>query len=136
MIYCDLKTKALWLYIIFTFSVFVIPLSDSINPKLQDSFLFEQIQLDHLFHGLLFMPLYSLLFLNLCNTNIKQPAFFAFFYGFSFSLVVELIQIPLVYRSFTLYDLIANFIGFIAGAIMFILGTLILRISRFVLINV
>jgi glycopeptide antibiotics resistance protein len=136
MIYCDFTTNTLRLYIILTFSVFVIPLSDSINPKLEDSFLFEQIQLDHLFHGLLFMPLYSLLFLNLRNTNIKQPAFFALFYGFSFSLAVELIQIPLVYRSFTLYDLMANFIGFIAGAILFILGNHILRKSRFRLIYI
>jgi VanZ family protein len=49
---------------------------------------------------------------------------------------VELIQIPLVYRSFTLYDLLADFRGFIAGAILFVLGNHILRKSRFRLIYI
>ncbi len=118
------------------FLIAIVPLSDSINLESKDSFLFEQLRLDHLFHGLLFNPLYALLFLSLRNTYMKQAAFFALFYCVSFSLAVELIQIPLVYRSFTLYDLLADFRGFIAGAILFVLGNHILRKSRFRLIYI
>jgi len=112
------------------FLLAIVPLSDSINLKSKDSFLFEELQLDHIFHGIIFMLLYSLLFLNLQKTNAKAPAWVALIFGAIFSLVVELIQIPIVYRSFTLYDLMANFIGFIIGAMLFILVTSLLRNSR------
>jgi VanZ family protein len=111
------------------FLLAIVPLSDSINRELKDSFFFQQLRLDHLFHGIIFMSLHSVLFVNLRKSNAKAPAWVALIFGAIFSLVVELIQIPIVYRSFTLYDLMANFIGFIIGTMLFILETSLLRNS-------
>jgi glycopeptide antibiotics resistance protein len=61
------------------------------------------------------------------KTNTKARVWIALIFGAIFSLAVEFIQIPIVYRSFTLYDLMANFIGFIIGAMLFILVTSLLR---------
>jgi VanZ family protein len=97
----------------------IIPLSDSLNLATQNSYLLERLRFDHLFHSLLFLPLFGLVFLNLRGNSVFKKVLWSLLISLLFAVFAEVLQIFVPYRAFTFPDLQANAVGVLFGAILF-----------------
>lgn len=109
-------------YIIFIVLINMLPLNNS-SVNL-DSFKVGSIKLEHLIHFFLYLPSIFFIFQLLPFVSsflLKYRLRLSIFLSLAFSIMSELIQIFLSYRSFSMNDLISNFFGAIIGSVLFII---------------
>ena len=87
----------------------VLPLNGTSIDTLNNNYTFD-IRWDYLIHGLLFIPLYPLLFLA-SNDIVRKTMIIAL----SIVIITEGIQYFLPYRAFNLNDMLGNGIGMLVG---------------------
>lgn len=89
----------------------VLPLN--LSEKLNNTYFWE-FRADYITHGLIFLPwcLFQCLF-------GKKQKIAWFIFGVVISIIMEIVQYFLPYRSFNMYDMLFNFIGLIIGYIIF-----------------
>ena len=101
-------------YLCFLIALICLPIG-AIGDFFDNNSLFF-IRLDHWVHAALMLPWMS--FYLFVKKVFKITRFGWFFIGFLVAVLIELIQYPLYYRSFNLYDMRANLIGLIIGTIL------------------
>ncbi|MCC5918098.1 MAG: VanZ family protein [Cryomorphaceae bacterium] len=109
----------LQIYIAIIFILHCIPLGNDLNLSVQNSYVIERLRLDHLLHGLMFIPIFGLFFRAISIESLIKRFFFALFLSLGVATVAELLQIFLPYRAFTFPDLQANLVGVFLGMILF-----------------
>jgi VanZ family protein len=97
----------------------IFPLSDSLNLASQNTYLLERLRFDHLFHGLLFLPVFGLIHKTVKKKTTMPRFFLSLFISLMFAVLAELIQIAIPYRAFTFADLQANIVGVLFGTFLF-----------------
>jgi len=105
----------LQIYIAFILILHCIPLGNDLNLSVQNSYVLERLRLDHLLHGLMFIPIFGLIFRALSIESGIKRFFLAFFLSLGVATVAEVLQIFLSYRAFTFQDLQANLTGVFLG---------------------
>ena len=96
--------KIFYLYFLSLFLIAILPLN-STNYVINHVYVVS-LRLDHLLHGLLFLPWVFIFYNYYKPTKAK-----ALILGLAAALILECIQYFTTYRSFNINDLIANFVG-------------------------
>jgi VanZ family protein len=117
------KIQLKWLaraYTIGIILVSVLPVnSKSPSFPLNNNHVFH-IRLDHLVHGIIFIPWVVVIWLvtrfNFRTLPLKAAAYLAL--CLLFAAAMEFVQFFLPYRTFTIYDLLANGVGVVLGFIL------------------
>jgi len=105
-----LFTTAYLVLVILALSIPVNPVKQAMN----NVFIFH-IRLDHIFHGLLFVPW---MFLQpVKGGRLKTGYWLAI--GLVVAILVECIQVFIPYRTFNINDIRANMAGMLLGAIVY-----------------
>ncbi|NVO21359.1 MAG: VanZ family protein [Bacteroidetes bacterium] len=106
------RNTLFWGYIGILLLLAILPLNSSSNFALNNTMVIH-IRLDHLLHGLVFLP-YAFIARWIKGMNIPMTLIS----GLVVAAIMEGIQYFLTYRSFSINDMISNEIGFIAGSII------------------
>jgi glycopeptide antibiotics resistance protein len=96
-------------YILIVILIAVLPLNSQQNFVINNTYVVK-IRLDHLLHGILFMP-----WLWLSRSLRGYSFFFSLLSGLLLAITAEGLQILLPYRAFNINDMISNMIGICAG---------------------
>jgi len=75
---------------------------------------------DKIAHALIYFFLAFLAVNTFRYKRIDRPKIYSFFYAFSLGLFAEIVQYFLPYRSFELWDILANFLGSLLGVFLII----------------
>ena len=103
------SSKFFWGYITFILLMAVIPLNGLNSHALNNVYILE-IRLDHLLHGILFLPWF---FISI--QIFRQPVWVAVVAGIGLAVSAEGVQYFLPYRAFNVNDMISNVIGMMLG---------------------
>jgi VanZ family protein len=109
----------LLIYLLIVFFLTIAPLGNNLNLTVQNSYVIERLRLDHLLHGLMFIPFFGLFFRAISIESLIKRFFLALFLSLGVAVIAELLQIFLPYRAFTFPDLQANLVGVFLGMILF-----------------
>jgi VanZ family protein len=107
-------------YSVLLFLLAILPINSK-ESSINNSYIL-QIRMDYLLHFTVFFVWMSLLWLSLIankKTNPKLVLVYIFI-GLLFAVFNESIQYVLPYRAFNINDLVANGLGILLGAILFI----------------
>ena len=113
------SSKVFWGYIAFILLMAVIPLNGLNSHALNNVYIVE-IRLDHLLHGILFLPWF---FISI--RVYRLPVWVAIVAGIGLAVVAEGVQYYLPYRAFNVNDMISNVIGVMLG-----LGIVVFSIDK------
>lgn len=75
---------------------------------------------DKIIHVLIYFLLAFLTVNTFSRKRIGNPKICSFFYAFSLGLFAEIVQYFIPYRSFELWDILANFLGSFLGVLLII----------------
>lgn len=106
------KSYIFWGYILSLVILAVLPLNGQNSVTLNNTFVIH-IRLDHLLHGVIFLP--WILIGRTCK-NLSFASLLAF--GILLATLTEGIQYFLPYRSFNINDMVSNMLGVIIGLIV------------------
>jgi VanZ family protein len=112
-------SKVFWGYITFILLMAVKPLNGLNSHALNNIYIVE-IRLDHLLHGILFLPWF---FISI--RIYRLPVWVAVVAGIGLAVAAEGVQYFLPYRAFNVNDMISNVIGMMLG-----LGILVFSIDK------
>lgn len=105
--------KIRWIYLIIIALLHVIPLGNDLNLAVNNSYLFDGLRLDHMLHGMIFIPAYFFI-QGQSKTSLPKTLIFLSI-TLTFAALCEMLQIVLPYRAFTIPDLTANLLGAFIG---------------------
>ena len=112
-------SKLFWGYIAFILLMAVMPLNGLNSHALNNVYIVE-IRLDHLLHGILFLPWF---FISIHIYGL--PVWVAIIAGIGLVVGAEGVQYFLPYRAFNVNDMISNVIGVMLG-----LGIIVFSIDK------
>jgi len=110
--------KVSFIYFGFVLFLHVVPLGDDLDLTVNNSYILDGLRLDHLLHGLIFLPTYFF-FRSWLHELQTQRSLIAVLLGILFGVFAESLQIFIPYRAFTLPDLMSNAIGALLGLLFF-----------------
>ncbi len=99
-----------WGFVLALVLLAVLPLNSRSSLTLNHTF-FIHIRLDHLFHGMMFLP-WVLIALKFKKMSIPS----ALVSGLLMAMMIEGIQYFLPYRAYNINDMLSNLIGVTAGS--------------------
>jgi glycopeptide antibiotics resistance protein len=105
-------------YIAFILLMVVLPLNGFSSHALNNVYIVE-IRLDHLLHGILFLPWFFI------SVRLRRlPLMYAVAAGITLAVAAEGVQYFLTYRTYNVNDMISNLIGVMLGLGMLTMGRL------------
>jgi VanZ family protein len=106
------KNLLFWLYILSIFLLAVLPINSQDNMVLNHTYVVH-IRVDHLLHGVQFLPWFLL------GIYCRQiPVYKLLIIGLLLAILTEGIQYFLPYRAFNINDMISNVFGVVAGLVI------------------
>lgn len=111
--------KLIFIYLFVVVVVHVVPLGDDLDLTVNNSYIIEDLRLDHLLHGLIFVPVYFFIWSLIHSEHRWQRFIIALLLCTLFAVLAESLQILLSYRAFTVPDLLSNLFGVGVGLIFF-----------------
>ena len=103
--------KLFFIYITIIVLLLVLPL----NGTLRLSNVYFGFRSDHIIHCLIFTPFISLCFLGKLATSTLRLLVF----GYTFASFCEFLHVFIPYRTASIFDLLANYIGVTIGFLLF-----------------